>query len=172
MTNLATLLETVNGTTFVGITTSTEPKLTGGKNNPFKGRVRKIMTGATVMVFQNKNVHGYDAMVKRRLEQEGKDPASFQLSPRAWGTRLSNTPIVEHNGQYYLEVIFLNSGTVHYEVDGVVTDPATITGLELDRQEGQQGGLSNKVIIRTFKIDSLISMKINKEVYTDLVYNP
>ena len=171
MTNLKTLLEAVNGATFISIDTSTEPRLKGGKKNAYKGITRKIMTGANVMVFQNKSINGYDAMVKRRLEKEGKDPASFSLSPRTWGTRLPNTPIVEHKGQYYLEVIFLNAGDVHYEVNGVVTDPATITGLDLDHTEAKQGGLNDKVIIRTFKIDSLTSITINKETYTDLVYD-
>jgi len=171
MSNLRTLLEAVNGASFISINTSTEPKLKGGKKNAYLGRVRKVMTGANVMVFQNKNSNGYDNMVKRRLVAEGKDPASFSLSPRAWGTRLPNTPIVENKGQYYLEVIFLNSGEVHYEVDGIVTDPATITGLDVDHTEAAQGGLNDKVIIRTFKIDSLTSITINKETYTDLVYD-
>ena len=171
MTNLRTLLENVNGATFIAIDTSTEPKLTGGKKNAYKGRVRKIMTGANVMVFQNKTINGYDAMVKRRLEKEGKAPESFSLSPRAWGTRLPNTPIVEHKGSYYLEVIFLNKGDVHYEVDGAVTDPATITGLAGYNGEAEQGGLNDKVIIRTFKIDSITSITINGETYTDLTYD-
>jgi len=171
MTNLKTLLnENVNGMTFVSIDTSTEPKLKGGKANPFKGRVRKVMTGANVMVFQNKSVNGYDAMVKRRLEKEGKNPASFKLSPRAWGSRVPNMPIVEHKGQYYLEVIFLNAGEVHYEVDGVKTDPSLITGLDFDKVEGNQGGLNDKVIIRTFKVSNITNITINKNTYTKLEY--
>lgn len=171
MTNLRTLLKAVNGATFITINTSTTPKLKGGKKNIFNdGRTRKIMTGANVMVFQNKTVNGYDAMVKRRLEKEGKAPESFNLSPRTWGTRLPNTPIVEHKGSYYLEVIFLNAGEVHYEVDGVVTDAADIVGLDLDREEGRQGGLNDKVIIRTFRVDSIKSITINKNTYTNLIY--
>ena len=157
--------ENVNGATFVALDTVTEPRLKGGKSNPHKGRVTKVMTGANVMVFQNKSINGYDAMVKRRLEKEGKNPGDFKLSPRAWGHRIPNTPFVEHNGQLYLEVIFLSSGTVHYELDGVQVDPAEIQGLELTKQEGNQGGLSDKVIIRTFKVDNIKRVTINKEVY-------
>ncbi len=171
MNNLRTLLnDNVNGATFIAIDTITTPKLKGGKKNPLQGRVTKHMTGANVMVFQNKNSSGYDNMVKRRLEKEGKNPDSFQLSPRAWGTRLIGTPIVEHKGQYYLEVIFLKSGKIHYEVDGVVTDPEMIEGLNLEKREGNQGGLNDKVIIRTFKIDSLEKITINKNTYTNLYY--
>jgi len=170
MNNLRKLLASVNGATFININTSTEPKLTGGKSNPHKGRVRKVTTGANVMVFQNKSVNGYEAMVKRRLEKEGKAPESFELSPRKWGTRLPNTPIVEHKGNYYLEVIFLHKGKTHYELDGVKTDPSNIQGLPGYNGEAEQGGLNDKVVIRTFKIDSLTSITINKETYTDLYY--
>lgn len=155
--------ENVNGMTFIGLDTTTTPKLKGGKSNPHQGRVRKHMKGANVMVFQNKSVHGYDAMVKRRLEQEGKDPETFKLSPRTWGQRIAGTPFVEHNGQFYLEVIFLRSGEVTYTLDGQVTDPSDIEGLDIDKKEGHQGGLSNKVIIRTFKVDSIDRVTINNE---------
>jgi hypothetical protein len=157
----------VNGASFISINTETEPTLKGGKSNPHKGRVRKVMIGANVMVFQNKMINGYDAMVKRRLEKEGKNPASFALSPRAWGRRLAGLPIVEHNEKYYLEVIFLKSGEVHYEMDGVKVDPDIIIGLELGKEEGKQGGLDDKVIIRTFKMDSITSITINNQTYID-----
>ena len=170
MNNLRDILKSVNGATFITIDTSTEPKLTGGKGNPHKGCVRKVTTGANVMVFQNKTVNGYEAMVKRRLEKEGKAPESFELSPRKWGTRLPNTPIVEHKGNYYLEVIFLNKGKTHYELNGIETDANLISGLPSYNGEAEQGGLNDKVVIRTFKIDSLTSITINKETYTDLYY--
>ncbi len=173
MHNLARLVvENINGMTFVAINTSTEPRLTGGKKNPYLGRVRKVMEGANVMIFQNKTGSGYDKMVKRRLEKEGKNPESFQLSPRKWGTRIPNTPFIEHKGQYYLEVIFLRSGMVTYTIDGMpVEDPSTITGLTLDKPEAEQGGLNDKVIIRTFKIQSITQIKINKHVYRDLYFD-
>ena len=176
MTNIRTTInENINGTTFISLTTSTEPRLTGGKSNPYKGRVKKITTGSNVMVFQNKNIHGYDAMVKRRLAKEGKNPASFVLSPRKWGVRVPNSPFVEHNGAYYLEVIFLKSGDTHYELDGIVFDHTNKAnqirlGLNLDKVEGHQGGLNDKVIIRTFKIDSITELTINGDTYTDLEY--
>jgi hypothetical protein len=169
MTNLKTLLnDNVNGSSFITIDTSTTPTLTGGKKNPHKGRVRKITTGANVMVFQNKNSNGYENMVKRRLIKEGKTP-SFTLSARKWGTRLTDTPIVEHKGSYYLEVIFLHKGKTHFELDGVRIDKSKIEGLNYT-DEAVQGGLNDKVIIRTFKIDSLVNITINKNTYTKLVY--
>ena len=154
----------INGASFISLDTITNVELTGGKKNPFQGRVKKLQEGSSCMVFQNIHVNAYEEMVKRRLEQEGKNPASFKLGERAWGTRVPNSPIIEHDGKEYLEVIFLHAGKITYLVDGKETDPATITGLKPSK-EGDQGGLADKVIIRTFAVDSLIKVKIDKHVF-------
>jgi len=165
---LVTAFSNVSGASFVGIDTLTQVKLLGGKSNPHQGRVTKRMVGASVMVFQNKNINGYDAMVRRRLAQEGKDPASFELGVRAWGVRIPNMPIVQHekDGQvkYYLEVIFLKPGKVEYRLDGAPINEADIVGLT-DRREGEQGGLDDKVIIRTFAADSITEVRVDSRVF-------
>ena len=171
MTNIRTLInDNTNGATFISITTETDPRLLGGKANPHKGQVQKVMCGGNVMVFQNKNIHGYDAMVKRRLTKEGKDPSSFSLSPRTWGTRIPNSPFVEHKGEYYLEVIFLHAGPVHYELHGNLISKRNVRGLPGVAVSGHQGGLNDKVVIRTFKVSSIRSLVINGNEYTDLEY--
>ena len=154
----------INGATFISLDTLTNVELLGGKKNPFQGRVQKLMEGGSCMVFQNKHLNAYSEMVKRRLEQEGKDLTSFKLGERAWGTRVPNSPIIEHNGKEYLEVIFLHAGKITYLVDGKETDKATITGLKPPK-EGEQGGLTDKVILRTFAVDSIIKVKIDKHVF-------
>ena len=150
--------DTLEGGTFVGMDTVTDVKLTGGKKNAQQGRVTKRMTGAQVMCFTNSKTNAYDAMVRRRLEAEGKDPDSFELGPRAWGQRIVGTPFVEHNGKHYLEVIFLKSGSVQYLLDGQPVDETAIEGLP-DRKEGEQAGLENKVVIRTFALDSIVELR-------------
>jgi hypothetical protein len=173
MSQLINILGTVNGASFVSIDTLTEVKLTGGKSNPFQGRVTKRMTGASVMVFQNKKSNAYDNMVKRRLEKEGKDPASFVLGERKFGKRIPETPFIEHiktgpDGKQfierYLEVIFLKAGTTELLVDGL---PYTgeIPGLPEEREPTGQGGLENQVIIRTYKCDSIKKIRIDKQEY-------
>lgn len=164
------ILSTVNGGTFISLDTMTTPTLLGGKKNPMQGRIRKHNTGASIMVFQNKNKHAYAAMVHRRLEKEGKNPELFKLSPRKWGTRLPNLPIVEHKGALYLEVIFLKSGVTAYTLDGQVIDKNNIEGLK-DTSNGEQGGLNDKVVIRTFKVGSITRLRIAGKEYhtTDLL---
>lgn len=171
-TNLATLLtDHVNGATFITIDTVTDVKLTGGKKNLMQGRVTKRVTGSNVMVFQNKSINGYEAMVKRRLEKEGKNPDTFELKPRAWGRRLTGAPFVEHKGAYYIEVIFLSPGETEYLLDGNVVQRNTIVGLPPEKEEAHQGGLNDKVIIRTYKADSIKGITIDKQHYDDLEFN-
>tara|TARA_R110000851_G_scaffold172889_1_gene319178 strand:- start:189 stop:710 length:522 start_codon:yes stop_codon:yes gene_type:complete len=170
MINLRAAMSQVSGASFVGIDTTTIPvltKFTGTRDNkvinPMHGKVRKHMRGASVMVFQNKQSSGYANMVERRLVSEGKDPASFTLSPRAWGERVEGLPIVEHKGEEYLEVIFLKAGQVSYTLDGQPIAVGDIIGMK-DASKGTQGGLDNKVIIRTFKAESIAALRINGEV--------
>jgi hypothetical protein len=148
----------LEGGTFVGMDTATPVKLKGGMKNPQQGRVTKVMTGASVMCFSNTNGSAYDAMVRRRLATEGKDPDSFKLSPRAWGERVVGTPFVTHKGKTYLEVIFMRAGEVNYLLDGAPIDKSEIEGLP-DRSEGDQGGLENKVTIRTFDIENITGLR-------------
>lgn len=158
------ITDNINGASFISIDTETLVKLSGGKNNMFQGRVAKRTIGSNVMVFQNKKSNGYANMIHRRLEQEGKDPRSFELSPRVWGTRMEGLPFVTHNDGLYFEVIFLKHGEVTYLVDGKPYDKNKIVGLP-SHDEADQGGLDRKVIIRTFKCDSIRSIVINHERY-------
>jgi len=154
----------INGATFIGIDTLTKPELLGGKKNPHKDRITKLMEGANCMIFQNLEKNGYAEKVKRHLIKEGKDPESFQLSPRVWGTRIPGTPFVEHNGKMYLELIFLTPGRVTYLLDGKVIDKSEIIGLK-PHQEGEQGGLENKVIIRTVSVDNILKVRIDNNFF-------
>lgn len=156
---LDTILD-FNGVTFIGIDTITTPKLKGGRKNPMQGLVHKRTIGANCMIFQNKNQNGYENAVKRRLVKEGKDPESFELQPRKWGKRITGTPFVVHNGRYYLEVIFLNPGTTSYHFLGNEIDKSDVIGLP-ESKEGEQGGLDDKVIIRTYAVSSIIAITVN-----------
>jgi hypothetical protein len=167
-TQLELAVQSVTGMSFIGMDTLTEVTLRGGKKNPMQGRVTKRMTGATVMAFSNKNVNGYEAMIERRLVAEGKDPASFVLGERKWGVRLPEMPIITHEKdgetKFYLEVIFLTPGKTEYKLDGNPIKKADIEGLA-DAAEGEQGGLDNKVIIRTFAADSITELRVDHKVF-------
>ena len=127
------------------------------------------MIGASVMAFQNKTTNGYENMVKRRLIAEGKNPSDFVLGERAWGHRVPNLPIVEHTKddvvKHYLEVIFLSAGTVEYLLDGVVVAATAIEGLAEPAENNGQGGLDDKVVVRTFDIANITELRINNQVF-------
>jgi len=149
-----TLLENKEGDVYFNLDTVTEVKLKGGKKNLMQGRVTKKTTGAKAFV----NFGGgslYEKLVKEGLEKEGKDPSEFVMKPRAWGTRIEGTPFVQHNDKYYIECFFVSSGESTYLVDGEVTDEE-IEGLPVKSvSDESQGGLEEKVIIRTFSLDSI-----------------
>ena len=165
MTTLQSIITQVNGSAFISITTKTTPKLKGGKANPFQNNVTKITEKANVMIFSNKNGSAYSNMVKRRMVAEGKDPETFTVSPRTWGTRIENTPFVEHKGELYIEVIYMNSGTTKFMYNGQEIDRDSITGLDSEDSQTSQGGIENKVIIRTIKVENVKEITINHQHY-------
>jgi hypothetical protein len=151
-------LKKLNGTAIAAIDTFTPVKLTGGKKNAMQGKIYKKVTGSNIMFFCNLNSNGYENMVNRRLEQEGKEP--FTLSPRVWGERVTGTPFVSHKGSLYVEAIFLKAPTkITYYLDDQEIDKSDIIGLP-EKSEGDQGGLDNKVVIRTYHIENITSLKM------------
>lgn len=175
MINLYELMtENVNGGTFVSIDMKTVPTLRGGKKNPMLGRVEKLVEGAQVMVFQNKTGSAYGNMVQRRLEKEGKNPYGFELGPRKWGSRIPNTCFIEHHkdgvDKYYMELIFLRPGTTTYLLDGQPIDPNHIQGLVFTQDTAEQGGLEDKVIIRSVAVENIEKVTVAKQTHTQFYF--
>jgi len=154
-TELVRNLKKLTGCAIASIDTLTDIKLIGGKKNPMQGKVQKVSRRANIFLFVNGRSNSYQNMVKKRLAQEGKNPENFKLGKRAWGERIPNTPFVLHKGQVYLETIFVQKPKkVSYLQDGIAIDKADIIGFPV-KKEGKQGGLNNKVQIRTFKLESI-----------------
>ena len=61
----------------------------------------------------------------------------------------------------------IKKSEMKYFLDGVEILKKDIEGLESDKEEGNQGGLgeNNKVIIRTYKIESLTRVTIGGKTY-------
>ena len=163
----------IPGGTFVGIDTETVVKLPGGRSNPYQGRLTKRSTGANVSVYGNVHSSGYENKVKRNLAKEGKNPDEWQAKPLKWGKRIPGTAFIEHNGKYFVSVVFNHPGTVEYLLDGKPID-LTVSPLGSDNwldiperkvNPNGQGGLSeeNRVIPRTYKLDSILQVRIKGE---------
>jgi hypothetical protein len=129
---------------------------------PYPG-IKKVTTGEQVMLFTNKGGSAYERLVKRRLEQAGKNPANFVLGDLAWGERVPDSPLIHHRGKHYLQVIEINPGvSVYYFTTGKeVPDPE---GLGLVRRRSNQGlAPDDEVIVRTYKLDNIIRLTLMGE---------
>ena len=195
--NILDLVGNINGTTFASIDTTTEVKLSkkmstcvkddqsgiiqalldaGVETNPFCDKIFKHTSGTSVLLFSNSKTNGYENMVKRRLEQEGKDKESFKLSPPVWGERIKDTPIITHNGEYYLEVILQHSGDSSYVIKDKDNfykhiDKDLIFGLPKTRENSTgQGGIENKVMICRYKLKSITGIRCNNQSFTGGFY--
>lgn len=147
------------------LTTETNVKLKGGKKNPYQDRVTKRTENSLVQIASatSDDETPYVSMIRNRLVEEGKDPESFEVKPRKWGVRIEGTPFIENKGNYYLECIFEKAGNVTYFLDGidVIDDPNEILGFEEKKPMAaeSQGGIENKVQIRTLSLDSVKDIK-------------
>jgi hypothetical protein len=163
--NIKTEISGLEGCYLVEVDTTTKVKLKGGKSNPMQDRITKKTIGAKMMLFSNVGNDAYEKMVRTRMESEGKDPESFELKPRAWGTRIENTPFVEHKGNYYIELYHVESGKTVYFLDDAEIEKDDIEGLEDKKiNEESQGGIANKVIVRTYSMDSIERFAVTSKV--------
>ena len=166
-------LSDFKGSQIIGLDSVVNVKLTGGRKNPMQGRIKKITEGNLVMLF--KSGEGYKNMVNRRLEKQFDElgmttvelferiaDKNFEPGPRPWGTRIENSPIISHKGKLYLECIFLKAGESKYFLDGEEIKKENIIGLP-EKKEGQQGGLIDKVVVRTFALESIIKIRKSKK---------
>jgi len=179
--SLPTLINSFQGCQIIGLDTLTQVDLLGGRSNPHRNQVTKLVTGSRVMVF--KSGVGYLNMVNRRLAQEQEASGLFQAlaqssnltgsshnplwtpGPRTWGTRIPNSPFVTHQDKMYLECIFIQAGQVSYFLNDQPIAKEDIQGFPAPKSEGHQGGLINKVIIRTYSFDSILRVRKSKQVY-------
>jgi hypothetical protein len=141
--NLQNLLDKIQGCTFATIDTTTN-----------SNGITKVTTGERVILFTNKKSSGYENMVRRRLQEAGKDPDGFRLGDLPWGERLENSPIIVNKGQYYLQTISLVAGQSKYYIGRrEVRDPS---GLHL-RSRGKQPGLppGDAVKVSCYKLESI-----------------
>lgn len=150
---LARLLETIDkikGCTFASIDSVTEP-------------VRGLTwrhEGERVILF-NCDHSGYEAMVRRRLEKEGKDP-NFTVDTLPWGERVKG-PLIHHKGKHYLQTIQLQPGTSVYKI-GQTVIPAYEAERMLPRRSSNQGlELDNTVRVNTYNVDNITEIRLMGE---------
>jgi len=157
--NLCSMDKTVLAT----VRTVTVPEMRK-TNNPFYGKVVKVQDLSASVGSWN-----YQRAVNNRRQKEWQkallsdettpQPAEFVSEARKWGTRVPNTPFVEHKGQLYVEL------SVHKCLRQVYLDdqgnPVSKELLEPYLQKSQDGGrqdLDNPVILRDVKVCNIVSV--------------
>ncbi len=165
------IFASVSGTRFIGINSRTQVPLTGGKKNPHMGRVIKVTTGSNVMVFAQAERSAYSAQVKRRMEAEGLDPTSWDSKPLPFGEWVDDTVFITHTKKgdteptFYLRVHFVHPGKSEYLLDGNPIAKADIIGMP-ERNEGTQGGQTEKVIPRNYKLANITEIRVDGATHT------
>ena len=134
--------------------------------NPHFESISKLTMGSSVMFGAS-----YENMVKKKLVTEGKDPLDFVAGSLPWGTRIGDSILIEHKGQVYVQMIFKSSGDTTFRNGASVIDKNDIIGMPKSKPSAEsQGELTDKVTIRTVKLDSIVKLRMNKQEYVGEFY--
>lgn len=129
--------------------------------NPFSGRVRKVSRLNGVIGFDYENV------VNRQRARHG-DPEAFEAQPRTWGQRVANTPLVEHNGQFYLEVKVERTLACQFFIDGKPVDAAVVKPWLLNQRADATNQGERRIVPLDFRLTSIRQIAIGGRLFVVL----
>jgi len=148
-------LQEHKGTQFVTIVAKTQPKLL---KNPL-GPIFKV---SRVNICVNWNYR--NSVNLQRMREGNKD--IFVPKPRPWGTRLPNSPFVEHKGQLYLEAKVEKSLDHHYEMpNGDIIEDSKVTPYLPQRKQSSTQQTEKEIILRDYIVENIISITMQGETY-------
>jgi hypothetical protein len=155
LSELKEVLLNVKGVTFAGLATSTIPKLP--KSCPFLNVSKLTLSNVTIGAF-------YSNSVNRQRVREGND-ATFEAQPRAWGTHIEGTPLVEHKEKFYLACQF-NKAESSFLCNGKAIEKAELVAWlpkESDPKESQ--GVEKAIVYRTYALESIKELTMKGDIY-------
>jgi hypothetical protein len=132
------------GAAIVTIHTDTEPAMNKTGNPYYGARKRSAVNGIINWI--------YESAVNRQRVREGLQP-DFKAYPRKWGQRIKGTPLVEHNGNFYLEMKVQQSNCTYY-VGGTVIPSTEITPYLRPLSKSRQG-VQKEIILRDYALDNI-----------------
>ena len=156
---LLTILKRMADPTDFTVCVETDPKLRT-TDNPLAHRVTK-RTSMLVRIHED-----YEKAVNDARLEEGVRP-TFKAKERAWGTHVEGTPLVEHKESYYLSCRVLDSAEPVYYVDGEEANDRQRRVIQVflptkPESSGRQK-VEDEVVVRTFKIESIVAIQIEKD---------
>jgi len=122
---------------------SSTPKLKGGKKNPQQGLVTK--TTVADVTLSSAGSYG------QRKVTEGEYDTIADVKPRAWGSRVGETCVIEHKGNFYVEFYLEGESQTTYYLDGNIIPKDDVEGLPENKRDSE-------VKISTIKIENLSSV--------------
>ena len=137
---LQNLVNKIQGCSFASIDATCYPK----------PGLKLVIQGERVILFTNKYCSGYENMVRRRIEEAGKDASLFVLGKLPWGTRVPDSPFIEHKGKCYLQTIGLANGSEKWFRDGIEIDVSEHPLAQRYHQPDR-----NRVEVHTYNIESI-----------------
>lgn len=148
-------LQEHKGTQFVTIVAKTQPKLS---KNPL-GPIFKV---SRVNICVNWN---YRNSVNLQRMREGNED-TFVPKPRPWGTRLPNSPFVEHKGELYLEAKVEKSLDYRYEnANGDIIENSIVNPYLPQRKQSSTQQTEKEIIIRDYIVENIIGITMQGETY-------
>lgn len=166
--DLVSVLMDRKGAFFGTIVAETDPRMkkTG---NPYVGATKiSRVNGLFNWIYEN-------AVNRQRCREEQPLDAAgevehFTALPRKWGVRVKRedgtvTPLVEHKGQFYLEMKVERSLGYEYRKDGATLDPKAVEAFLPERKEGTRQEVDNPVILRDYSIESIRQITLDGIVY-------
>lgn len=140
------------GANIISFRSTTEPKVK--KTAPFIN-LRKGSHVNGIIGFN------YSNSVNNQRLREGNEE-KFEAHPRAWGERIGTSPVIEHKGQYYLEIKVEKTLTnpEYFDDNGPVEAEAVKPHLYA-RSPSKRQETDKEIILRDYKLESLDQIRIN-----------
>lgn len=142
----------------------TNPKLLR-TDNPFWDKESK-----TWSLFKIGRINGmvnwsYQRSVNRQREREDKE-TDFESKPRVWGTRIQGTPLIEHKGNYYIEVkVERNLETLYVDEEGNKVEKSEFAEFIPDRKKSSRQKVDKEIILRDINLENIIEISYNNNKY-------
>ena len=169
MKNLIEIMSSLKGCKIAGIKYIAEVKIP--KKYGIVGIVEKVVEKQVQLNYS------YENAVNNRLERQG-DERLFVAQSLPWGSWLKGleNKVIEHNGEYYLRVYSVNSGTKvknDYFINGVLANDEEIKIIKeyekskkkVSGTQAEYGLLENQVKPSAIKFSGIIELKVGGEIY-------
>lgn len=142
----------IKGGTFLYVLTNT-------KENNLKNAKTCALAGLTKITSTVAHAYAHHQYEKQML----KENPDYVPKGRTWGVRLKDCPLVEHKGEYYLELFFdknTNSKTrnLGYFLNGTEIDKETVKAALAPKKE-------ETIVYRNYNLSSILEIKFGGQRY-------